>query len=80
MPPAPPVAALAARALAADPGAVRLDPGGMVAWVRGTGAEHRVDRGVDPPTCTCTWYARTVGAQGPCKHALAAALRAEEVE
>lgn len=67
-----------ARNLLADPDAVRVEAGGRVAWVRGSAAEHRVDLSVEPAVCTCTWYARTRGAQGPCKHVLAASLRVEE--
>jgi hypothetical protein len=65
-----------ARRLAAE-GRVRLENGSdgeVVAWVTGSGVEHRVSLAGAGWTCTCPWYARHRGERGPCKHALAVQL------
>lgn len=65
-----------ARSLVAA-GRVRFEETGdasMVAWVAGTGVEHRVGLTEAGWTCTCPWYARHRRERGPCKHALAAQI------
>ena len=48
---------------------------GVVAWVGGTGVEHRVSIAADgAAACTCPWFARHGGERGPCKHVLAVEL------
>jgi hypothetical protein len=49
----------------------RRDGARVEAFVPGTGVEHRVLITDDTTTCTCPWYAKHQGAQGPCKHVLA---------
>jgi len=63
----------AARQLVAD-GRVRAEETGedrLVAWVGGSGVEHRVALDAAGWTCTCPWYARHRMERGPCKHILA---------
>jgi hypothetical protein len=63
----------AARQIAAD-GRVRPEEAGedrLVAWVGGTGVEHRVALDEAGWSCTCPWYARHRTERGPCKHILA---------
>jgi hypothetical protein len=58
-------------------GRVRIDEAGentMVAWVQGTGTEHRVQLDDSGWSCTCPWYGRHRADRGPCKHVLAAQI------
>lgn len=48
-----------------------------VVRVPGSGATHRVVIGPDGERCSCTWFSRTQGARGPCKHVLAAQIATE---
>jgi hypothetical protein len=58
-------------------GAVRWVGG--VAAVAGGDAKYRVARDANGEwSCTCPWFAKARGEQGPCKHALAAAITAAE--
>ncbi len=50
-----------------------------IAEVVSSGALYRVQRDADGEwTCTCPWFAKGRGEQGPCKHALAAEMTASE--
>ncbi|MCE9555743.1 MAG: SWIM zinc finger domain-containing protein [Planctomycetes bacterium] len=66
----------AARKLVAQ-GKVRLDDSDtdhVVAYVAGSDVEHRVRIEDQDTKCTCTWFAKHRGKQGPCKHILAAQI------
>jgi hypothetical protein len=66
-----------ARALLAY-GAVTLHDGG--ASVRGGNTEHRVTFAAPHDICTCPWWGKHRGTRGPCKHVLAARMRARTDE
>ena len=53
---------------------------GLVAWVAGSGVEHRVRIGPEGASCTCPWFGRHRGERGPCKHVLAVQLVAMGLE
>jgi SWIM zinc finger len=57
-------------------GAVTLSGAG--ATVRSGDTEHRVTFGPAADRCTCTWWGKHRGTRGPCKHALAARIAANE--
>ena len=64
-----------------EEGGVRLeheDARGVLAWVPGSGVEHRVRLTPEAGKCTCPWWARYQGERGPCKHVLAVQLLLEE--
>jgi SWIM zinc finger len=46
----------------------------LVAWVAGSGVDHRVRVTPSGSTCTCPWFGRHRGERGPCKHVLAVEL------
>jgi uncharacterized Zn finger protein len=52
----------------------RADGVEVVAWVAGSGVDHRVRIGEAGATCTCPWFGRHRGERGPCKHVLAVEL------
>ncbi|NNE22430.1 MAG: SWIM zinc finger family protein [Rhizobiales bacterium] len=52
--------------------------GAFEAIVESDGVDHRVLCREDDFRCTCTWYARTLGESGPCKHVLAVMQAADE--
>jgi predicted nucleic acid-binding Zn finger protein len=65
----------ARRIVSAD--GVRIESSGdeeLVAWVAGSGVEHRVRMSANGATCTCPWFGRHQGARGPCRHVLAVQL------
>ena len=75
--PRAPLAELQPRLVAAN----ELVAADAVRWVRDVAevdsgeATYRVARDADGEwTCTCPWFAKQRGGQGPCKHALAAAM------
>jgi hypothetical protein len=49
----------------------RTDAEELVAWVAGSGVEHRVRVRSEGAACTCPWFGRHRGERGPCKHVLA---------
>ena len=60
-----------------EAGGVRFERGEgaeVVAWVAGSGVDHRVRIGETGATCTCPWFGRHRGERGPCKHVLAVEL------
>jgi SWIM zinc finger len=69
----------AARKLAAT-GKLSLEQSGdeLVATVPGSGVSHRVTLGPDDERCSCTWFSKTQGERGPCKHILAAQICSEQ--
>lgn len=67
--------------------AQELVAAGAVRWQRGVAevdsgeARYRVSRAAEGDwVCTCPWFAKGRGEQGPCKHALAAAMAVVEPE
>lgn len=44
------------------------------AVVSSNGTEHRTRQGANGWRCTCQWFGKTAGEQGPCKHVLAAMM------
>jgi hypothetical protein len=68
---------LAAKKLLAE-GAVARGPASGEYLVATSGGEHRVRLSEEGSRCTCVWYAKHQGQQGPCKHVLAAQLFLEE--
>ncbi len=73
---------LDARKLLASDGVhlITNTPDLVEAWVRGTDCEHRVRITPEGARCTCPWYAKHLGARGPCKHILAVQLASGDAD
>jgi len=68
-----------ARALI-DNDAIQIERDGdeIRADVASNGVTHQVRLSRSASTCTCPWFAKNQGKRGPCKHILAAELKAEQ--
>ena len=66
---------LGARQLVEE-GRVRVEADGASASVASGDVVYAVRFTADGARCTCPWFAKHAGSRGPCKHVLAAAVRA----
>ena len=58
----------------------RNDAGGIEAYVKGSGVEHRVRISREGARCSCPWFSKNQGERGPCKHILAVQIISERDE